>query len=174
MSRAAWYTVVFVLIMAGGAIAVHRSFREAQARPAVQRQLSELRLKQIAEAVATYRERHAAWPDTLFTLMRDANLPFGFNAVRGTGQYAYRKPAANADQHTIIVASDGFHAGVHAGEPWGGEGDIATKDVPPVAYVINAALQIEALSPDERDRRWSPSSAPASAPTAQTPPPAAQ
>jgi hypothetical protein len=162
MSRASWITVVFVLIMAVGALVVHREFRNAQERPALQRELSEMRLRQFATAIAAYRERHQAWPDTLFTLMKDARLPFGAHAVRGTGLYGYRPPPPGSSGDFLIMASSGFHAGIRADEPWDGPGAMAASDLPPVAYVLTADLRILKLDPAERDRRWSAATIPPS------------
>lgn len=167
MSRAAWITVVFAVIMGVGALMVYRSFRTAEERPAVQRQLSEVRLRQFAEAIAVYRSRHGAWPENLFQLMRDAKLPFGANAVRGGGLYTYRAPPPGADDDTVVMASDRCHAAVRAGEPWGGQGERATQDIPAVAYVLTLDGKIQAVSVEERDRRWKPApGAPASTPPA--------
>lgn len=164
MSRAAWITVVFSIIMGVGALMVYRSFRSAEERPAVQRQLSEMRLQQFAEAIAVYRSRHGAWPANLFQLMRDAKLPFGANAVRGGGLYAYRPPPPGASDDTVVMASDRCHAAVGAGAPWGGEGQVAAQDIPAVTYVLTAGGRVEALSEAERDRRWKPATGTPTAP----------
>lgn len=166
MSRAAWISVMFALVMGVGAVVVYNEFRAAELRPAVQRQLSELRLKQFAEAIATYRTRHGAWPENLYLLMRDAKLPFGANTVRGGGVYGYRPPAAGAADDTVVMASDRCHDAVRAGEPWGAEGQVADRDIPAVAYVLTLGGKVEAVSDAERQRRWKPAQGtpPAAAP----------
>ncbi len=156
MSRAAWISLVFALIMGAGAVVVYREFRQAEDRPAVQRQLSELRLRQFADAIAAYRTRHGAWPGTLFQLMRDAGMPFGANTVRGGGVYAYRPPPPGAPDDVVVMASNRHHEAVPVGAPWGAEGQVASHEIPAVAYVLTAAGRIEAISPAERDRRWKP------------------
>jgi hypothetical protein len=155
MSRASWITVVFCLLFAVGAVLVHNAFREAQERPAAQRLLSEARLREFAQALATYRAAHGgAWPANLFELMKSAHMPFGAQAVRGAGVYRYVQPSAGAVDSVLVMAADGVHVGAQAGEPWGAEGEITPVVVPSVAYVLTVGLRIEALVPEERDRRW--------------------
>lgn len=156
MSRISWFTVIFIVIMAVGALVMQQEFRAAQDRPAMQRELSQLRLSQFATAIAHYRERHGTWPGNLFQIMQEGKLSLSAHAVRGCGLYRYRPPPSNAGDDYVIMASDGFHAGTSAGKPWGGQGEVASKDIPPLAYVLTAGGQIEALSPAERDRRWPP------------------
>jgi hypothetical protein len=147
MNKATIVTVLLLAVVALGAVLVHHELRSAQERPAVQRQLSRARLDQLAAALKVYRERHAAWPDLIGQLLHDAKLPLTTTMVRGAGVYRYRKPAADAAPGQVVVWSETLHAGVAKGEPWGGEGQVAEADVPPVGYVITSELTVEALDP---------------------------
>ncbi len=136
-------SIVFVVVMAVGALLVGREFRQAQERPGVQRLESQRRLGQFAAALAAYQGRHHDWPDNLFQVMKDQHLGFGANLVRGGGTYRYRKPGRDDGADRVVMWSDLPHQGVKAGEPWGGEGEVATSDHPPVSYVLTRDLRIE-------------------------------
>jgi hypothetical protein len=153
VNKATLVAVIMLLVVAAGALLVHRSLRVAQERPAVQRLESQSRLRQFAAAFATYRERHGEWPPSLAVLVREAHLGLGANAVRGGGVYRYRRPPADAPGSYVVMWSGTNHAGVGRGEPWGGEGQVADHDIPPVAYVLDAALQVEELTIEEFTRR---------------------
>ncbi|HYE04736.1 MAG TPA: hypothetical protein VEL07_04365 [Planctomycetota bacterium] len=148
MSRSTAITIVFVLIMAFGAVIVAREFRGALTRPAVQRLEHQRTLAALAAALKDYRADHRAWPDTLFQLLKHSQ-ELGLGANRG---YQYRKPAGDAPDE-IVISSQAFHPAVPAGQPWGGEGDLAPVDVPAVAYVVTADLVVRELPLDEARRR---------------------
>jgi hypothetical protein len=156
MNKATILAIILLAILGAGALLVNREMRDAQARPAVQRQLSQSRLAQFAEALKAYRDAHQAWPESMAQLLREAKLPPTSTAVRGAGVYRYRKPSGPVPPDLVVMWSDRPHDGIKAGEPWGGEGGIATTDVPPVAYVLNGALEIEALSPETWAKRIPP------------------
>ena len=147
MNKATIVSVLMLAVVALGAVLVHHELRSAQERPAVQRQLSRTRLDQIAAALKAYREQHAAWPDTIVPALHEAKLPLTTTLVRGAGVYRYRKPAADAAPGQVVVWSETLHEGIAKGQPWGGEGQVAEADVPPVGYVITTELTIEALDP---------------------------
>lgn len=170
MNKATILTVIFLAVLAAGALLVQQEMKTATERPAVQRQLSHSRLTQLAAALTAYRETHKVWPDNTAQLLRAAHLPPTATLVRGAGTYRYRKPAAGAPPETIVVWSDRPHDGVKAGEPWGGEGQRAERDVPPVAYVVTADAQVRELAPEEWSRRIP---LPASSAPAPADPPAA-
>lgn len=153
MNKATLVAVVMLVVVAAGTMLVHRSLRVAQERPAVQRLESQSRLKQFAAALAAYREHHQAWPTSLAVLIRDAHLGLGANAVRGGGVYRYRRPPADAGGDYVVMWSETNHAGVSRGELWGGEGQVADHDIPPVAYILDADLRVEELGLDEFARR---------------------
>lgn len=153
MNKATILAVILLAIIAAGALMVNREMRDAQERPAVQRQLSQARLAQFAEALKQYRADHQVWPDTTAQLLRAAKLPQTSTLVRGAGIYRYRKPSADAAGDTLVIWSDRVHDGVAAGEPWGSEGQKAEKPVPPTAYAITASLEVVALTPDEWSKR---------------------
>lgn len=154
MTRAAWISIIFAIVMGVGALMVHREFRAAESRPAVQRQLSEQRLRQFSAALSDYRTRHGTWPETLYQLMKEAHMPFGANVVKGMGVYVYRPPGPHANDATVVMASDGQHAAIGVGDPWGAEGQVATVALPAVTYLLTVGGQVEAVSPHERDQRW--------------------
>jgi hypothetical protein len=143
MSKASVITLVMIVLFAAGALLVNREFTQAQERPSVQRLESRRRLVQFATAIEHYRASHQAWPDTLFQLMKDQHLGFGANLVRGAGTYRYRRPEADDAPDRPVMWSDQPHRAVLAGEPWGGEGDIATRDHPAVAFVLTRDLRVE-------------------------------
>jgi hypothetical protein len=153
MNKATILAIIMLAIIAGGALMVNREMRDAQARPAVQRALSQTRLAQFARALKQYQADHHSWPDTTPQLLRAANLPATGTMVRGAGIYRYRKPAADAAKDVLVMWSDRPHDGVAVGEPWGGENQVTDKAVPPVAYVLTAGLEVLALSPDEWAKR---------------------
>ncbi|HEX3133025.1 MAG TPA: hypothetical protein VHX44_05510, partial [Planctomycetota bacterium] len=134
MNKATILAIIMLAIIAGGALMVNREMRDAQARPAVQRALSQTRLTQFAEALRQYQVDHHTWPDTMPQLLRAANLPTTGIMVRGAGIYRYRKPTADAAKDALVMWSDRPHDGVAAGESWGGENQVTDKAVPPVAY----------------------------------------
>ncbi|MBA3847924.1 MAG: hypothetical protein H0X45_14945 [Planctomycetes bacterium] len=148
MSRSTAITIVFVLILAFGAVIVAREFRGALARPAVQRLEHQRTLATLAEALKDYRADQHAWPDTLFQLLKHSP-ELGLGANRG---YQYRKPDSDAADQ-IIISSEAFHPAVPAGQPWGAEGELATAEVPAVAYVVTADLVVHELPLDEAARR---------------------
>jgi type II secretory pathway pseudopilin PulG len=153
MKKSTVAILVALVVLAAGVLLVHQNLRTAQERPTVQRQVSRQRLQQFAEALGAYRQAHGAWPDSLLQVVREARLGFGANAVRGAGIYRYRKPPAGTADDYVVMWSDTNHAGVKAGQPWGGEGQVAAADVPPVAYILNAGLKVEELGLDEFVRR---------------------
>lgn len=149
MNKATILAVILLAIIAGGALLVNREMRDATARPAVQRQLSQARLAQFAEALKHYQAEHGTWPDTTPQLLRAARLPANSTLVRGAGIYRYRKPVGGAPQDTVVMWSDRPHDGVAAGEPWGAENQVTEQAVPPTAYALTAGLEVVALSPEE-------------------------
>ncbi|MBA3699319.1 MAG: hypothetical protein H0W78_10740 [Planctomycetes bacterium] len=153
MNKATILAVILLAIIAAGALMVNREMRDATARPAVQRQLSQARLAQFAEALRQYQGEHHTWPDTTAQLLRAGKLPATSTMVRGAGIYRYRKPAAAGPADTLVMWSDRPHDGVAAGESWGGEGQVTDKAVPPTAYALTAGLEVVALSPEEWAKR---------------------
>ena len=153
MNKATILAIIMLATIAGGAVLVNRAMRHAQARPSVQRQLSQTRLAQFAEAIKQYRVAQQTWPDTTAQLLRTAQLPPTSTIVRGAGMYRYRKPPANAPTEMVVMWSDRPHDGVAVGEPWGGEGETAKQAIPPIAYVLTAALEVQALSPEDWTKR---------------------
>jgi hypothetical protein len=136
MNKATILALVLLAVLAAGAVMVQHEMKSATERPAVQRQLSQTRLGQLAAALGTYRKANHEWPDTMGRLLRAANLAPTAALVRGAGTYHYRAPAADAPPGTVVVWSDRLHAGIKAGEPWGAEGQHAEHDIDPVGYVI--------------------------------------
>ncbi len=153
MNKATILAIILLVIVAVGALMVNREMRDAQARHAVQRQMSQARLAQFAEALKHYRVAFQTWPDTTAQLLRAGNLPATSTMVRGAGIYRYRKPATNAATDALVMWSDRPHDGVAVGEPWGAEGQKAEQPVPPIAYVLTLALEIQGISPDEWAKR---------------------
>jgi hypothetical protein len=148
MNKATIMAIILLAVIAGGALLVNREMNKAQARPAVQRQLSLTRLAQFVEAIKSIREERGAWPATMKEILHQARLPVSSTAIRGAGIYRYKQPAADAPADTIIIWSDRPYDGVAVGEPYGGEGQFATEAIPPLAYVVTSALTIETLSPE--------------------------
>jgi hypothetical protein len=146
-------SLIFIGIVALASLLVNREMNEAQARPAVQRQLSQARLTRFIEAIQLYRAEHHQWPANMRDILRAGKLPLSSTAVRGAGIYRYQPPLANAADSVIIMWSDRPYDPIKKGEPYGGEGQFAEQDIPPIAYVVNAALQIEQLSPEEWAKR---------------------
>lgn len=172
MNKATILAIILLAIIAAGALMVNREMRDATARPAVQRQLSQARLAQFAEALKQYQADHQTWPDTTAQLLRVGKLPATSTMVRGAGIYRYRKPAAAAPADTLVMWSDRPHDGVAVGEPWGGEGQVTDKAIPPTAYVLTAGLEVVALSPEEWAKRKPVEETKPEAPaTPGTPPP---
>ena len=132
---------------------MNREMRDATARPAVQRQLSQARLAQFAEALRLYRAEHQTWPDTTAQLLRAAKLPQTATMIRGAGIYRYRKPAADAAPASLVMWSDRLHDGVAAGEPWGSEGQRTEQAIPPIAFALSMDLTVLELSAEEWERR---------------------
>ena len=153
MNKATILAVILLAIIAAGALMVNREMRDAQERPAVQRQLSQARLAQFVDALKQYRADHQSWPDTTTQLLRAGKLPQTSTLVRGAGIYRYRKPAGDAPADALVMWSDRVHDGVAVGAPWGGEGQKADKPIPPIAYAITAALEVVTLTPDEWAKR---------------------
>ncbi len=153
MNKATILALMLLVVLAAGALLVNREMRDAQGRHSVQRQMSQARLAQFADAITHYRIRYQSWPDTTAQLLRASNLPATSTMVRGAGIYRYRKPTVDAGADTLVMWSDRPHEGVGAGEPWGAEGERADKPVPAVAYVLTAALEVQGLSPEEWARR---------------------
>jgi type II secretory pathway pseudopilin PulG len=166
MNKATILAVILLAIIAAGALLVNREMREAQERPAVQRQLSQARLAQFAEALRQYRTEHQTWPDTTAQLLRAAKLPQTSTLVRGAGLYRYRKPPADAAPETLVMWSERVHDGVAAGQPWGGEGQLADQPIPPAAYAITTALEVVTLTPEEWAKRKPPEESRAAEPAA--------
>jgi type II secretory pathway pseudopilin PulG len=166
MNKATILAVILLAIIAAGALLVNREMRDAQERPAVQRQLSQARLAQFADALRQYRADHQSWPDTTAQLLRAAKLPQTSTLVRGAGLYRYRKPAPDAPAGTLVMWSDRVHDGVAAGEPWGGEDQTADKPIPPVAYGLTTALEVVTLTPEEWAKRKPAEESRAGEPTA--------
>ena len=153
MNKATILAIILLAIIAAGALLVNREMRDATARPAVQRQLSQARLAQFADALRQYQADHLTWPDTMPQLLRAAKLPANSTLVRGAGIYRYRKPGADAPRDTVVMWSDRPHDGVAAGEPWGAENQVTDQAVPPTAYALTAGLEVVALSPAEWSAR---------------------
>ena len=153
MNKATILAIILLAIIAGGALMVNREMRDATARPAVQRQLSQARLAQFAEALKQYQADHQTWPDTTQQLLRAAKMPTTSIMVRGAGIYRYRKPAADAPKDFLVMWSDRPHDGVAAGEPWGGENQLTDKAIPPLAYALTAGLEVVTLSPEDWAKR---------------------
>jgi len=153
MNKATILAIILLAIIAGGALMVNREMRNAQARPAVQRALSQARLAQFADALKQYQTVHHTWPDTTPQLLRAANLPTSGTLVRGAGIYRYRKPTIDAAPDALVMWSDRPHDGVAAGEPWGGENQVTDKAIPPIAYALTVGLEVIALSPEEWAKR---------------------
>lgn len=173
MNKATILAIILLAVVALGALLVNREMRQAQSRHAVQRQMSQARLAQFAEALKQYRASYHAWPDTTAQLLRAGGLPPTSTMVRGAGIYRYRKPAADAAADALVMWSDRPHDGVAIGEPWGAEGQVADKPVPPVAYVLTSALEIQSLSPEDwAKRKPADQIGPEATPTAPTPAPA--
>lgn len=169
MNKATILALILLAVLAAGALLVQHEMKTATERPAVQRQLSQSRLAQLAAALTAYRETNQAWPDTTARLLRAAKLPPTAALVRGAGMYRYQRPADGAAPDTLVMWSDRPHDGVKAGDPWGGEGQHAERDIPPVAYVITADGKVRELAPDEWARRIpSGTAAPAKTPAAET------
>jgi type II secretory pathway pseudopilin PulG len=166
MNKATILAVILLAIIAAGALMVNREMRDAQERPAVQRQLSQARLAQFAEALRQYRADHQAWPDTTAQLLRAAKMPQTSTLVRGAGLYRYRKPPADAAPDALVMWSERVHDGVAAGQPWGGEGQRTEQPIPPAAYAITAALEVVTLTPEEWARRKPPEESHAAGSTA--------
>ncbi len=152
MNKATIFAIILLVVLAAGAVLVQHEMKTATERPAVQRKLSQSRLAQLAAALIAYREANKVWPDTTAQLLRAAHLPATATLVRGAGIYRYRRPADGASPDTVVMWSDRPHDGVKAGEPWGGEGQHAEHDVPPVAYVITADCTVRELVPADRAR----------------------
>lgn len=153
MNKATILAIILLAIIAAGALMVNREMRDATARPAVQRQLSQARLAQFADALKQYQADHQTWPDTTQQLLRAGKFPATSAMIRGAGIYRYRKPAADAPKDTLVMWSDRPHDGVAAGESWGGENQITDKDVPPTAYALTTSLEVVALSPEDWAKR---------------------
>jgi type II secretory pathway pseudopilin PulG len=153
MNKATILAIILLAIIAAGALMVNREMRDATARPAVQRQLSQARLAQFAEALKHYRTEHQTWPDTTQQLLRAGKFPATSTMIRGAGIYRYRKPAADAPSDTLVMWSDRPHDGVAAGEPWGAENQITDTAIPATAYALTAGLEVVALSPEEWAKR---------------------
>lgn len=153
MNKATILAVILLAIIAAGALLVNREMRDAQERPAVQRQLSQARLAQFAEALKQYRADHQSWPDTTTQLLRAAKMPQTSTLVRGAGIYRYRKPDADAAPDSLVMWSDRMHDGVAAGEPWGGEGQKTDKAIPPAGYALTVALEVVTLTQDDWIKR---------------------
>lgn len=156
MNKATILAVILLAIIAAGALMVNREMRDATARPAVQRQLSQARLVQFAEALKQYRSENHTWPDTTAQLLRAAKLPQTATMIRGAGIYRYRKPPADATPDTLVMWSERLHDGVAVGEPWGGEGQVADKAIPPIGYALGTELTLLELTPEEWARRKPP------------------
>jgi hypothetical protein len=153
MQKATVLAILLLGIIALGAIMVNRSMEEAQARPAVQRQLSQVRLAELVAAIQQYQAAHQVWPDKIKQILHEARLPVTSTAIRGAGIYRYQRPSDADPPDTIIIWSDRPYDGVAIGEPYGGEGEVATEAIPPLAYVVTKALTIETLSPDDWAKR---------------------
>ena len=153
MNKATILAIMTLAVIAGLAVLVNRAMRDAQARPSVQRQLSQARLAQFAEAIKQYRDVHHVWPDSTAQLLRAAKLPPTSTVVRGAGMYRYHKPPLNAPLDLLVMWSDRPHDPVAIGESWGGEGETAKQAIPPLAYVLTSALEVVALSPDDWTKR---------------------
>jgi type II secretory pathway pseudopilin PulG len=168
MNKATILAVILLAIIAAGALMVNREMRDATARPAVQRQLSQARLVQFAEALTQYRNEHHTWPDTTAQLLRAAKLPQTATMIRGAGIYRYRKPPADATPDTLVMWSERLHDGVAKGDPWGSEGQIADKPIPPIGYALGTDLKLLELTPEEWARRKPPAEMRAGEPTNDT------
>jgi hypothetical protein len=148
MNKATIMAIILLAIIAGGALLVNREMNKAQARPAVQRQLSLTRLAQFIEAIKQFREEKAQWPVSMKDILHQAHLPPTSTAIRGAGIYRYKQPAADAPEDTIIIWSDRPYDAVAIGDPYGGEGQFATEHIPALAYVVTKKMAIETLSPE--------------------------
>ncbi len=153
MQKATIIAIILLGVIAFGAIMVNREMKEAQARPAVQRQLSKTRLTDFINAIKLHQAEHKTWPENMKAILNAAKLPVMSTAVRGAGIYRYRRPAESDPDNAIIIWSDRPYDGVAAGEPYGGEGEVAKEAIPPAAYVVTKALVIEIISPEEWSKR---------------------
>src|SRR5450432_1735156 len=136
MGRAPIIGLVVLVTVAFGFALVNRQLQAARDRPAVQRIESVKRLQRLAIAFRSYRTAHqGAWPQHIGDLLREQRLGLGFTLVRGAGVYQYRMPQPTAPGDWIIMWSDTNHAGVAQGAPFGAAGEVALKDIPPIAYV---------------------------------------
>jgi hypothetical protein len=145
--------IIVLCLVTIGFLMINHHVRLAHARPSVQRQETEMRLKRFAEAFQAYRTRHADWPDSLAILISEAHLGVGANIMPGAGAYYYRKPPVNYGDDTIIMWSRACHVGAHAGDPWGGEGQRAPVDIPAVGLILNAGLHVERLTQVQWSKR---------------------
>ena len=141
--------VAFILlaVLALGAVLVAREFRQVMTQPAVQRGIHRHALEQMAEALRSYRRDQHAWPDNLLKLFKQQGLNLGANHG-----YSYRKPPADAADDYVVMWSDAWLPGAKQGDPWT-ETQRAERDIPPVAYALDAALRIQELSLDEAAKR---------------------
>jgi hypothetical protein len=175
MSKASVFAMIILICFAIGAALVNHNLEAARERPSVQRLDSYNRLKRLASSFRSYlNSHHGQWPEHWSDFLHDQRLGLGVNLVKGGGLYLYRKPPADALADYIIMWSDTNHAVIPKGQQWGSSGQIAAQDIPGVAFVLNASLQVEELTLEEFAKR-SPTIVGASArwapvPLVQSPP----
>lgn len=164
MSKASVFAMIILICFAIGAALVNHNLEAARERPSVQRLDSYNRLKRLASSFRSYlNSHHGQWPEHWSDFLHDQRLGLGVNLVKGGGLYLYRKPPADALADYIIMWSDTNHAVIPKGQQWGSSGQIAAQDIPGVAFVLNASLQVEELTLEEFAKR-SPTIVGASAP----------
>lgn len=156
MTRSQWAMVVIVLVLIGAMVAVYRAMGEAQDRPSVQRITTVELLEDHAAVFAAYREANGgAWPPDIIALrsfskdLPDGRLGFTSTLVPHTRiVYRYRPPVGD-DPEQAIMASATPNRAVVAGEVYGAKGEVAIEALPPVYYVLTAALEVDSRSAPE-------------------------
>jgi hypothetical protein len=167
------FAAIILACFAVGTALVNHNLEAARERPSVQRIDSINRLRRFALGFRAFLATHSGqWPERLVDVMREQRMPLGSNLVKGAGLYLYRRPGHNVPADWIVMWSETNHAAVPKGHQWGAEGEVASKDVPGVAYVLNASLQVEELTLEEFAKR-SPSAAAARIDAVGTPTPSA-
>ena len=154
MARAPVIGLIVLVTVAVGFALVDRRLQAARERPAVQRIESVKRLQQLAIFFRGYHSvHHGAWPERVGDMLREQHIGQGATLVRGAGIYQYRKPPAGAPGDWIIMWSETNHAGVAQGAPFGATGEVALKDIPPIAYVLRKDLTVDELTLEQLDQR---------------------
>ncbi len=133
------WAALLVFVLAGGALLVARRLHQALDNPLVQRLETQRRLRQFAEALHQYQDRHQTWPDNLFQLMRDAKLPLGLNVAPGAGVLRYARPTASG---AVVLVSEGWHRALRRGDILDDAGTKAAADSPAVRYLLGDDLVV--------------------------------